>query len=204
MSHRDTKKAIIRKVVIGLTGGVASGKSTVLKEFKKYKFIKTIDVDRFCHKLYGDEKIRRKILEEFKTLNRKKIAEIVFSDKTKRLALEAIIHPPVIRWLKEKIDKYKAESGVKAIVAEIPLLFEKKLERIVDKVVLAYAPVKVQVKRAINKYGITREQALMRIKSQLPWKHKIFGSDYIINTTSGINEIRRKIKKIIFDIIPSR
>lgn len=193
-----------RKILVGLTGGIASGKSTLLKHFKKYPFVKTFDSDKVCHKLYNTKKIKEKVIKEFgesilsgKHINRKKLGEIVFNDPNKRERLEKIIHPFVIKEMLTEIEKFKKTQNKKIFIADVPLLFEVGLKKIFDKTILAYAPVHVQVQRLLKRNGLTEEQAMKRIKSQLPWRYKLKHSDFFINMTFSTKKIGEKVKKII-------
>ena len=106
-----------------LTGGIASGKSFVLEEFKKQGF-KTLDCDSIVGKLYREKKVKRKLEKGFGTANKEKLSKIVFAFPSKRKKLEALLHPLVFRELKKKLSALK--KGKKPAVVDAPLLFESR------------------------------------------------------------------------------
>lgn len=194
----------MKKILIGLTGGIASGKSTLLRHFKKYPFVKTFDSDKICHQLYNIKKIREKVIKTFGKdvisdggINRKKLGEIIFNDFNKRKQLEKIIHPFVINEMLAEIKKFKKDKNKRIFIADVPLLFEVGLKSIFDKTILAYTPVRVQVQRLLKRNGLTKEQAIKRIKSQLPWSYKLKQSDFSVNMMLSTRKISEKVKKII-------
>lgn len=198
----------MEKIVIGLTGGIASGKTTVLNEFKKFKFIMTADCDEICHRLYESRKISNMIIKNFGTdiltdgeIDRKKLGKIVFSSPQKRKILENILHPSVIKEIKNKIKKFRKDNSKKLMVVDIPLLFEVNLTNLVDKILLAYAPRRVQIQRLMKRDGLPKEEIIKRLNSQLPWRYKLQRADYIINTTRRMADIRKKVNEIISNLI---
>lgn len=198
----------MEKIVIGLTGGIASGKTTILNEFKKFKYIITADCDEICHRLYNDKKIIKMIIKNFGTdilidgeIDRKKLGGIVFSLPEKRRILERILHPFIIDEIKNKIKKFRKNNSKKLMVVDIPLLFEVNLTNLVDKILLAYAPRKIQIQRLMKRDKLSKEEIIKRLNSQLPWRYKLQKADYIINTTKKLGSIRKKINKIISNLL---
>lgn len=189
-----------KKIVLGLTGGIASGKTTVLKAFKKLG-AKTLDCDLIARQVVQPgQPALRKIVKRFgKTvlkrngsLNRDRLARMIFSSKHHRQILEKIIHPEVIKVLKRRIGDIK--SGV--IVADIPLLFETRLTYLVDKTVVVWVPESVQLQRLIERNGFTKKGALQRIHSQWPLNKKRRMADYVINNSSGLDSLMSQVQGI--------
>src|SRR5699024_715903 len=111
------------------------------------------------------------ILLEDKTLNRKQLGEIVFTDETKRKQLNGIVHPAIRKKMLEKRDHFIRE-GNQCVVLDIPLLFESKLQEFVDKVLVVYADQEIQLQRLMARNEFTEEEAMQRIQSQMPVKEK--------------------------------
>lgn len=175
-------------LVIGLTGGIATGKSTVTKMMKRLG-VPVIDADQIARqvvepgrsayqaviKQFGED-----ILLENGQINRPKLGSIVFADKEKREQLNQIVHPAVRQEMLQLRDQY-IERGVKSVVLDIPLLFESKLTNMVDKVIVVYVPKQLQLKRLINRDQFTEPEALQRIDAQLPIIEKAKQADAVID-----------------------
>lgn len=191
-------------VRIGLTGIFGSGKSTVCKFFRE-KGIPVISCDSIVSHLLRTKRIRKKIEEEFGKdyffedgkLNKRKLAELIFSSADARKRLNGIIHPEVFKKLEEKLDTYKRNSKI-AVVVEIPLLFETRSENLFDVIITVSAPYKVIKKRLEKKYS--HQEIEKRIKSQMPLKKKEMLSDFIIENSGSLKDTKKQINKIIEDI----
>src|SRR3989344_4179808 len=172
-------------LVIGLTSGIACGKSTVAKMLAKYANAQVLDADKIAKgemhignpayrkiiKIFGN-----KILNNNKTLNSKKLAEIVFKSKTALKKLNSAVHPFVIVEIKKRIKKSKS----KIAVIDAPLLLEVKLQDLCDFIVVINASRRTQIKRLMRK-GFSKQQVLMRIASQMPLNEKIKMADCVID-----------------------
>jgi dephospho-CoA kinase len=187
-------------VVIGLTGGIASGKSTVSNMFRN-QGIRIIDADKISRdvveigepayqqivKTFGQD-----ILLDDQTINREKLGAIVFSNDKNRQQLNEIVHPAVRKeMLKQKQEE--KEKNAKQVVLDIPLLFESKLTHMVDVTVLVYVDEQTQLKRLMNRNGYSEEEAMMRIQSQLPLKEKVKLADVIINNNGSIEDTEAQV-----------
>ncbi|MGM7720884.1 dephospho-CoA kinase [Metabacillus sp. Hm71] len=191
-------------IVIGLTGGIASGKSTVSNIFKKAG-IRVIDADKISREVvevgqpaykqiietFGEE-----ILHEDLTLHREKLGALIFSDETKRKQLNEIVHPAVRQEMLKQTQEEK-ERQAKAVILDIPLLFESSLTYMVDKTVLVYVNEDTQLKRLMERNGFSEEEAMMRINSQMPLKDKVKLSDEIIDNNGSIEETTIQINKLL-------
>ncbi|WP_299089544.1 dephospho-CoA kinase [uncultured Metabacillus sp.] len=191
-------------IVIGLTGGIASGKSTVSNIIKKAG-IRVIDADKISREVvevgqpaykqiietFGEE-----ILHEDLTLHREKLGALIFSDETKRKQLNEIVHPAVRQEMLKQTQEEK-ERQAKAVILDIPLLFESSLTYMVDKTVLVYVNEETQLKRLMERNGFSEEEAMMRINSQMPLKDKVKLSDEIIDNNGSIEETTIQINKLL-------
>ena len=187
--------------VIGLTGSLKTGKSTVAKMFAQLG-AKVISADKIAHdvlaegsagykkivKIFGPE-----ILEK-RRINRKKLGEIVFQDKKKLRILEHIIHPIVKQRIGGFIDAQKRKKGV--IIVEVPLLFESGMHKKVEATVVVKAPRTLQIKRAVSQLKITKKEAVYRIKAQMPLQTKIRMANFIIDNGGTIQQTRKQVVNI--------
>lgn len=188
-------------MIIGLTGGIATGKSQSSKVFKKLGCY-IIDADKLSKNLtVKDGKCLKDIIGTFGTevlnddgsLNRKKLGAIVFNDKQAKIELERIIHPHIIRKTNEIIaKKYKSTD----IIVDAPLLFEVGLDRICDKVVVIYAQYHLQIKRFMKRDNISKAEAEKRIALQMPIEDKMKLADITIDNSSTIAELNKNIKAV--------
>ncbi|WP_019391226.1 dephospho-CoA kinase [Priestia filamentosa] len=190
-------------ITVGLTGGIASGKSTVSAILREHN-IPVIDADIIAREVVEPGKeaynqivkcFGRDILLEDGTLNRSALGEIVFNDEQKRQQLNAIVHPAVRKEMLSKRDHYLQHE--RNVILDIPLLFESNLTHFVDKVLLVYVDEEVQLKRLIERNGFSEREALARIKAQDPLKDKVAKSDEIINNNGSKEETRKKVTHII-------
>lgn len=187
-------------LVIGITGGYATGKTVVANMLKKLG-AKVVDADRIARlvvkprTLAWQKAVRyfgKGILRRDGFINRKKLARIVFSDSKKRQRLNQIVHPAVIREVKQVIKGGKS----KVLVVDAPLLFESGIEGLFDKVIVVSCSADVQFRRAKRRRGGSADEILQRIKSQWPLARKIKQSDFVVDNSGSITETRRRVRKI--------
>ena len=177
--------------IIGLTGGIGSGKSSILNLFKK-KNISCFNTD-FIAKQLMDNELKEKIKTLFGTdiykngeLNRKKISKIVFNDIEKLNKLNSIVHPAV---RKNFTDFVKRNKKDKFIVYETALLFETGFSKECDVIILVIAPLKKRIKRIIKRDGLLKSEITRRINHQWSDEKKVDLSDYIINNDNWGNTL---------------
>tara|TARA_B100001741_G_C16552713_1_gene600312 strand:+ start:3971 stop:4552 length:582 start_codon:yes stop_codon:yes gene_type:complete len=177
--------------IIGLTGGIGSGKSSILNLFKK-KNISCFNTD-FIAKQLMDNELKEKIKTLFGTdiykngeLNRKKISKIVFNDIEKLNKLNSIVHPAV---RKNFTDFVKRNKKDKFIIYETALLFETGFNKECDIIILVIAPLKKRIKRIIKRDGLLKSEITRRINHQWSDKKKVDLSDYIINNDNWENTL---------------
>lgn len=189
---------------VGLTGGIASGKSSVAKLLTR-KGAKSIDSDALVHQLlkqgtptwkkvvhaFGED-----ILGKSKKIDRKKLAKVVFNQPQKLRKLEKIVHPPVIAEIKKWLVGCQKNKNVSIAVVEVPLLFEKKLEKLFDVVVAVTSPRREQIARLLNKGFQTRKEIVSRIRSQLSQTEKAKRADFVIRNNQNKKDLKNKVDKL--------
>lgn len=196
----------VRNTMIGITGGIGTGKSTVCNYIKE-KGYKVFDCDKISHDLLEyNEDVKNKIIKEFGTevlvqdnqnikIDRKSLGKIVFNDYVKKQKLESIIHPEVIK----EIKRLKKKHNICFI--EVPLLYEAKLERLFDNVIVVYSPVDVQIERIMKRNNYTKEEALSRINAQMSIEEKKQKTNYVINTNCDMNKTYHDIDRILNSLL---
>ena len=168
---------------IGLTGGIASGKSLVSSYFEEQN-IPILDADKIYKNLLKTNKLLYNEIK--KTFNLedftfKHLGEIVFNDQNKLKTLNKIAHPYVIRYFSEQLKKMaKTEEFV---VLDIPLLFEAKMENYCDVIICVYVDEIIQIERLMKRNNLTKKEALKRIESQMPLSEKCKISDFVIDNS---------------------
>ncbi len=191
-------------IVIGLTGSFGTGKSTVAGMFREFG-AKVLDADSIAHKLLcpGTNSWRKivhwfgtAILNRNQSINRDKLAKIVFRKRQDLRKLERIIHPLVIREIASRLRKIENSRKDEIVVIDAPLLIEAGLAKKVDTLIVVKLNRTEQIARSLKQKGISRAQILKRIRSQLPLSKKIAIADYVIDNNGRKNDTRRQVKKI--------
>ncbi|HOA40547.1 MAG TPA: dephospho-CoA kinase [Halanaerobiales bacterium] len=186
-------------MIIGLTGGIASGKSTVSAYLAELGAI-IIDADKIAHEIMEKGKpAYRKIIEAFGReilaangeIDRSRLGKIVFNDREKKRLLEEITHPQIIKEMREKIEENRGQN--KIIVLDVPLLFEAGLEKMVDESWLVYVDRETQLERLMARDGLSYQEANKRIKSQLSLEKKRELADFIIDNRGNLEELKREV-----------
>jgi len=190
-------------VIVGLTGSVGTGKSTVANLFKELGAY-VVDWDELAREVTRPhlkawkeivEYFGKSILNEDLTINRQKLADIVFSDKEKVAKLNQIVHPEVLKEDERMTSEIKSLDPNALIIKDIPLLFELTSPIFVDRIVVVSASEQTQLKR-LEEMGMSREDAQSRIKSQLPLEEKIKSADFVINNDGPLEETKRQVEGI--------
>lgn len=191
-------------MIIGLTGGIASGKSTV-SNLIKTAGIPVIDADVIAREVVEKgEAAYERIVATFGTeivtpdgsLDRKKLGTLVFNDEKKRQLLNEIVHPAVRKRMLEKVEHHK-EEGFETIVLDIPLLFESKLTNMVEKIIVVYVDYELQKERLKQRDQFTEAEALVRIAAQMPLKEKLHLADEVIHNHGSIDETKQQLLAIL-------
>ncbi|MBO0992307.1 dephospho-CoA kinase [Bacillus sp. SD088] len=191
-------------MMVGLTGGIASGKSTVSQMFKEKDFV-IIDADIASRKVVEPEQpAYREIVQVFgesillpnQWLDRAKLGSIIFSDEAKRQTLNSIVHPAV----REQMESWKNEAlaaGKQTIIHDIPLLFENKLTHLVEKTVVVFVEEQVQLARLMERNKLSESEANARISSQMSLREKAKLADAVIDNNGEIAETKSQIEELI-------
>jgi dephospho-CoA kinase len=190
-------------IIVGLTGSVGTGKSTVTNFFRGLGAY-IIDWDELAREVIRPhskawkeivEYFGKDFLNEDQTINRQKLAEVVFSDKEKVTKLNRIVHPEVFKEDERITNEIKSLDPDALIIKDIPLLFELTRPIFVDKIVVVSASEQTQLRRLEEK-GMSWEDAQSRIKSQLPLEEKIKSADFVINNDGPLEETKRQVEEI--------
>ncbi len=193
---------------VGLTGGIASGKSTVARMLAE-KGALIIDLDELAHAAEDpDGEVWREIVRHFGPdilcadgkIDRRRLGECVFADREKLDLLNSLVHPAVFerwRWRLEEIRKTQPEA---VVLSDIPLLIEAGLKPMVDLVLLVYLPPEEQLARLMARNGYSREEAANRLASQMPIGEKLAYADIVIRNEGSPEETRRAAGEVWEDL----
>ena len=190
-------------LVIGVTGGLGTGKSSVARMFGELGAT-VIDADQVAHAVMEPKRLAwralvrtfgRDILNEDETINRTRLAERVFRDAQARQELEAIVHPPVIRQIKQQLSRLRRHRRVKAVVLDVPLLMETGSESLVERVVVVTAPPEIQRKRLAGR-GMSEAQISERIAAQWEMGRKVAMADHVVDNADGLEQTRRQVRQL--------
>lgn len=190
-------------VIVGLTGNIGTGKSTVASFFKDLGAY-VIDWDELAREVVRPrskawkeitEYFGKSILNEDLTINRQRLADMVFPDKKEVTKLNQIVHPEVFREDERITDEIKSHDPDALIIKEIPLLFELTRPIFVDKIIVVSTGEETQLRRLEEK-GMSREDAQNRVKSQLPLREKTKAADFVIKNDGPLEETKRQVEEI--------
>jgi dephospho-CoA kinase len=196
------------KIIIGLVGGVGSGKSTVAAEFAKLG-CNVIDADKIVHEFLLKKAVREKIVSLFGRtilnssgeIDHKKLAEVVFADAEKLLLLNTIIHPLVLDRTEELIKKYNNQPRIKAIVLDMPLLAEVGWAKRCDRLIFVDCKRKLRINRAQKTSGLSEKQIKIRENFQISLDSKACLADNIIDNNSDFEALIRQVAKIFTSVV---
>lgn len=190
--------------IIGLTGGISTGKSTVSNYLKEKGRIvicgdtlarEVVQVGEIAYNkiknYFGND-----ILNDDKTLNRRKLREIVFNDKDKLNILNGITHPEIENLFNEKV-KYYESQGISIVFYDMPLLFETDLHKNCYKTIVVYIPQNIQIERLMLRDNISKELAIQMINSQMSIEDKKNLADFIVDNSKSIEETYKQINDIL-------
>ncbi len=197
-------------IIIGLCGNSGSGKGTVCNSFLKYG-VPSIDTDLVYRELTVSgasltnklkDRFGPEILNSDLSLNRKALADIVFSDATGQLLneLNRITHSSIIAEAENRINEL-SKSGIRAVIFDAPLLFESGFDKKCSVIITVTAEKDDKIKRIIQRDGISYENAIKRLNSQLSEEFLVEHSDYVISNVGSIEQIDFQVEKIVKNIL---
>ena len=188
---------------VGLTGGIASGKTTVAAMLRA-RGCHILEADRIAHRLmepgshaYEEivEAFGKGILRTDGSIDRQRLGAIVFADAARRVQLERIVHPLVIVQLDSELARRANEGPTSIVIVEAALLVEARYHTLLDKLVVTWCRPEQQVERLLAK-GLTRMQAEQRIAAQLPAEEKRRLADYVIDCLGSLAETERQVEEV--------
>lgn len=187
---------------LGLTGGIASGKSTASRFFKS-KGIPVIDADVIARKaMESDQPAFKNVVDAFGTgivtedglLDRKALGQLIFDDETKRRKLNAIVQDDIRQRIHQQKADYE-EKEAPLVILDIPLLFEAGYEKEVNAVMVIYVDRETQVSRLMKRDNLTEEDAMKRIEAQYPIEEKADKADVVINNNYSVKETTKQLSE---------
>lgn len=192
-------------MLIGLTGGIASGKSTVSALFVKHGAL-LVDADQVAREVVEPgEPALLQIIEQFGeavlqpdgSLNRQALGALVFAEADKLKLLESITHPAIRARMLEKIEQYKAEQPDAVIVADIPLLYETKQAHLYEGIAVVYIPRAMQIARLMKRNSLSEAEATARIELQMDIEEKRKLADWVIDNSSILQHTEQQVIELI-------
>lgn len=189
---------------IGITGSIACGKSLV-SNYLQEKGYTIIDADKIGHMALENDEVKKQLVNKFgksilkdNEVNRVTLGKLVFENNENLKELNNIIHPQIRKNISEQIQVHKNE---KLVFVDVPLLFEAKFDDLVEKIIVISLDEKIQLERLMNRNSLSKEEALQRIKSQIPVREKEKLGDYVVdnsftqeNTYNQVDRILEKLK----------
>lgn len=188
-------------MVYGLTGGIATGKSTVAKMFQELG-ASIIDADQISRQVVEPDQLGAKRIKEYfgaelftadGWLKRDKLAKIIFQNPQAREQLNRLLHPLIMKEMQRHTEETLKQKSDAVIIWDIPLLYEENLTDFVQKVIVIYVPEEVQRKRLQLRNNLNQEEVESRIQSQLPIEEKKRLADYVIDNSGTVQQTKRQV-----------
>lgn len=190
-------------MIIGITGSIACGKSTVSNYLKSKGYI-VIDADKIGHEALDDDYVKEKLILAFgneiledNKINRQKLGELVFGSSSNLNVLNSIVHPEIRKKILEKIDK---NNDKELIFIDVALLFEAKFDDLVDKIIVVYVDENTQLTRLMKRNSISKKEALSRIVSQMSPIEKAKLGDYTVNNNLDVINTYEQVDKVLSEL----
>ena len=193
-------------LIVGLTGGIVGGKSTVASMFRDLG-AKIINADKLGHsvilpykpawkkivKLFGKD-----VLQNDLTIDREKLGKMVFANQIFLKKLNKITHPEITRLIKKEINlaKNKIHNQEKVLIIDAALIYEAKIDGFMDKIIVVYIDKDEQISRLIKRNNLPKNEALQKIRSQMPMKEKAKIADYVIDNSNSLDKTKKQVEKI--------
>tara|TARA_B100001123_G_C15043409_1_gene920476 strand:- start:51 stop:680 length:630 start_codon:yes stop_codon:yes gene_type:complete len=191
-------------LLVGLTGGIGSGKSLAGKIFEELG-AHVLDADQLCRDLVlpGQVALKeivqsfgKKILDSRGNLDRKKLAKLVFQNNEKKVILEGILHSKVFEIEQKEYLKIKANDTFAIVIINSALMIESGNYRNMDKLIVVHSSEEAQIQRILRRSGMSYDEAMVRIKSQMPVHKKIRYADFILENNSLPQDLKKKIQEL--------
>ncbi|MBA4531510.1 dephospho-CoA kinase [Brevibacillus halotolerans] len=195
-------------MILGLTGGIASGKSTVAAMLRE-RGVTVIDADLIAREVVEVGKpayngivkyFGTSVLDETGALNRAVLGEMIFSDREKRMVLNEIVHPEVRKEMRLQATLAQ-ERGERLVFMDIPLLYESKLTYMVDRVVVVYVPESVQFIRLMERDEFDEEQAKKRLRAQMNIEEKCKLANYVIDNQGSRSDTQKQVDDLVTSLL---
>ncbi|MBA4548897.1 dephospho-CoA kinase [Thermoactinomyces intermedius] len=191
-------------MLMGLTGSIATGKSTVSEMFRR-KGAEIIDADQIAREVVepGTEGLARivrefgpGILDEEGKLNRERLGARIFQNPAEREKLNRLLHPLIVDSMRAKTEKIKKEKDPDLLIWDVPLLIEGNLTQWVEAVILVYTPKEIQLERLMKRNALSKEEAEKRILAQMDIEEKKKYADYVIDNRGTLSETERQVDQL--------
>jgi dephospho-CoA kinase len=192
------------RLLLGVTGGIATGKSTVVRMLAE-KGAPVIDFDLLSRKVVEPDRpawkdivayFGEQVLQEDRTLDRGKLSDLVFRDLEKRKKLEGFTHPRILEEFIRELNEIVSRDPEAIVQVDIPLLIELNLQYLFHKLLVVHVPPEVQIERLMEREGISREEASVRLKAQLPIDEKVGYADFVIHNEGALEETQRQVEEL--------
>ena len=205
-------------IVLGITGGIGSGKTTAAGYLRGLGFA-CVDADQIGRELTAEGSplleildrefgpdgkygrgiaiLRDSSIEGIKILDRKALASVVFSDEKARARFDEIIHSRMLRIIREQIEELRKKENIRGILLDAPLMYEAGCDTMCDHVILVTAPVELRIERVMKRDGSTREDVVRRINSQMSDEEKARLADFVVDNSGDTDELCRKLDEIV-------
>jgi len=205
-AERDREKIIRqdKRLLLGVTGGIATGKSTVVGMLRQ-KGALVIDFDLLARKVVEPDKpawkdivafFGRQVLQDDRTLDRKQLSELVFRDIEKLKKLESFTHPRINEEFIKELNEIVAREPNAIILVDMPLMIELNLQHMFHKLMVVYVPGALQIARLMKRDGLSREEASTRLKAQLPIEEKVGYADFVVNNEGTLEETQKQVDEL--------
>jgi len=196
-------------ILAGLTGGIATGKSTVAAIFEEAG-ARIIDADQIAREAackgssaYDDivAHFSSTILLPDGEIDRKRLAAVIFNDPAEQRALERIIHPRVKKEIARRLERIEQETPAAVVIIDVPLLFEARMDRGLDAVIVVYAPENVQTQRLMARDGLSEPEALARLRAQMPIDTKKSLATHVIDNSGDFENSRAQTLEVYRQLV---
>ncbi|MGD9899472.1 MAG: dephospho-CoA kinase [Calditrichaceae bacterium] len=191
-------------LVVGVTGGIGSGQSTVCEFFEKMS-CKVINADLKAREVIQKDRNLQRLLKntfgngvfmENGELDRKKLAELAFKDELSTMKLNHLVHPRMVECLIEEMEKARFSQRFPIVIVDAALIYEISIEKFFDFVVVVNAPLNLRQMRVIGRDGMIRRQFMERVDKQIPLEDKVKWADYVITNDATLDELKERTREV--------